>query len=90
MFHVLEKGSREMQHMHTKLRDNMDRNRELSSYLPSRDIFSEFLIHNATDGHQKGVAGSLGCVVNPQVVLKILTVDKEKSVFPFMSKDTSY
>lgn len=42
------------------------------SYLPSWDILSELLIHNATNRHEEGIAGHLRSVVHPKVVLKIL------------------
>lgn len=46
--------------------------RHCLSHLPSWDVLSEFLVDDAANGHEVGVAGHLGSVVHPQIVLKIL------------------
>lgn len=43
------------------------------SYLPGWNIFSELLIDDATNGHDKCFAGHLRCVVHPKIILKVLT-----------------
>lgn len=48
------------------------------SYLPSWNILSELLVDDAADGHEVGIAGHLGSVVHPQVVLKILAAMMRK------------
>lgn len=45
------------------------------TYFPSRDIFSELLIDDATDGHEVGIAGNFFSVIHPQVILEILAVE---------------
>lgn len=51
---------------------SLDFNQLGNSYLPSWDILSEFLIHNATNRHEEGIARHFRSIVHPKVVLKIL------------------
>lgn len=52
---------RKYAHMHADRQTQTQTGKEsFFSYLPGGDIFSEFLVDDATDGHQIGVAGHLG------------------------------